>query len=109
MGKLPFKIKICSINFQKSHFNGDIEFHGKKFQFNIKPIIDKRVVKIPFDVIGVQNQNTLVRISGINGTYAEDHLKLDGKSSSLDIHSFPIFDEISKKYTMLDTIEIFFK
>ena len=45
----------------------------------------------------------------MNGVYAEDHLKLDGKSSSLEINSLPICDEISKSYTMLDTIEIFFK
>lgn len=109
MVKLPFKIKINSINFQKTYFDGVIEFHGKKSSFRLEPIVDKRVIKIPFDVIGVKHQNVLVRISGMNGIYAEDRLKLEGKSSSLEIHSFPICDEISKSYTMLDTIEIFFK
>ena len=109
MVKLPFKIKICSIDFQKTHFAGEVEFHEKKFPFSIKPSVENRLIRIPFDVIGVQNQISLVRISVINGVYSEDRLLVENKSSSLDIHSFPIFDEISKKYNMLDTIEIFFK
>ena len=109
MIKLPFKMKIISIDFHKTQFGGEIEFHEKKFPLKIYPIIDKQTIKIPFDVIGVQNQNALVRISGINGIYAEDHLTLEGKSSSLEIKSFSIFDEISDRYNMLDTIEIFFK
>jgi len=109
MVKLPLKMKILSIDFHKTQFDGEIEFHEKKFQLRIYPIVDKQTIKIPFDVIGVQSQNALVRISGINGIYAEDHLTLDGKSSSLEIRSFSIFDEISNRYNMLDTIEIFFK
>ena len=109
MGKLPFKIKILSIDFHKTQYDGEVEFHEKRFPLVIFPIVDKHTIKIPFDVIGVQSQNTLVRISGINGIYAEDHLTLVGKSSSLEIESFPIFDEISNRYNMLDTIEIFFK
>ncbi len=109
MVKLPFKMKIISIDFHKTQFGGEIEFHEKKFPLKIYPIVGKQAIKLPFDVIGVQNQNALVRISGINGIYAEDHLTLEGKSSSLEINSFPIFDEISDRYNMLDTIEIFFK
>ena len=109
MVKLPFKMKITSIDFHKTQFDGEIEFHEKKFPLEIYPITGKQTIKIPFDVIGVQNQNTLVRISGINGIYAEDHLTVEGKSSSLEIKSFSIFDEISNRYNMLDTIEIFFK
>ena len=109
MAKLPFKIKILSIDFHKTQFDGEIEFHEKKFPLMIYPIVGKQTIKIPFDVIGVQNQNTLVRISGISGLYAEAHLTLEGTSSSLEISSFPIFDEISDRYNMLDTIEIFFK
>ena len=109
MVKLPFKMKILSIDFHRPQYDGEIEFHEKKFPFEIYPITDQQTIKIPFDVIGVQNQNTLVRISGINGIYAEDHLTLEGKSSSLEIKSFSIFDEISNRYNMLDTIEIFFK
>ena len=109
MVKLPFKMKIISIDFHKTQYDGEIEFHEKKFPLVIYPTDDKHAIKIPFDVIGVQSQNTLVRISGINGIYAEDHLILEGKSSSLEINSFPIFDEISNRYNMLDTVEIFFK
>ena len=97
MIKLPFKIKILSIDFHKTQYDGEIEFHERKFPLIIYPIVDKQTIKIPFDVIGVQNQNALVRISGINGIYAEDHLRLEGKSSSLEIRSFPIFDEISNR------------
>ena len=109
MVKLPFKMKIISIDFTKTKFDGEIEFHETKFPLIIYPIVDKQTIKIPFDVIGVQNQNALVRVSGINGIYAEDYLKFEGKSSSLEIKSSSIFDEISNRYNMLDTIEIFFK
>ena len=109
MVKLPFKMKIISIDFHKTQYDGEIEFHEKKFPLVIYPTDDKHAIKIPFDVIGVQSQNTLVRISGINGIYAEDHLILEGKSPSLEINSFPIFDEISNRYNMLYTVEIFFK
>ena len=109
MVKLSSNMKILSIDFHKTQYDGEIEFHEKKFPLKIYPITDNQTIKIPFDVIGVQNLNALVRISGINGIYAEDHLTLEGKSSSLEIKSFPIFDEISDKYNMLDTIEIFFK
>ena len=53
MEKLPFKMKIISIDFQKTHFNGEIEFHGRKFPLSLQPNVDGRVIKIPFDVIGV--------------------------------------------------------
>ena len=109
MVKLPFKMKIISIDFHKTQFGGEIEFHEKKFPLKIYPIVGKQAIKLPCEVNGVQNQNALVRISGINGIYAEDHLTLECKSSSLEISSFPIFDEISERYNMLDTIEIFFK
>ena len=109
MVKLPFKMKILSIDFHKTRYDGEIEFHEKKFPLVIYPISDKKTIKIPFDVIGIQSQTCLVRISGINGIYAEDHLTFEGKSSSLEIESLPIFDEISNRYNMLDTIEIFFK
>ena len=85
MVKLPFKMKILSIDFHKTQFDGEIEFHEKKFPLRIYPIVDKQTIKIPFDVIGVQSQNILVRISGINGIYAEDHLTLEGKSPSLEL------------------------
>ena len=55
MVKLPFKMKIISIDFHKTQFDGEIVFHEKKFPLKIYPIVDKQTVKIPFDVIGVQN------------------------------------------------------
>ena len=109
MVKLPFKMKVVSIDFHKTQYDGEMEFHEKKFPLVSYPTVDKQTIKIPFDVIGVQSQNALVRVSGINGIYAEDHLALEGKSSSLEIRSVSIFDEISNRYNMLDTIEIFFK
>jgi len=108
MVKLPFKMKINSIDFQSPDFHGEIEFHEKKFPFKIMAVIEKQTIKLPFDVIGIKNQEALVRVSGMNGIYSEDHLKLEGKSSSLEIYSDGICDEIVKSYTMLDTIEIFF-
>lgn len=109
MVKLPFKIKISSINYHENYFDAEIEFHDKSYRMTIKSTNDESTIKIPFELIGVKGQNVLVRISGTTGIYFEDRAKFDGKSSSLDITSFSICDDISNKYDMLDTLEIFFK
>ena len=44
-------MKIISIDFNKTKFDGEIEFHEKKFPFIIYPITGKQTIKIPFDVI----------------------------------------------------------
>ncbi len=46
MVKLPLKMKILSIDFHKTQFDGEIEFHEKKFQLRIYPIVDKQTIKI---------------------------------------------------------------
>ena len=35
MVKLPFKMKIISIDFHKTQYDGGIEFHEMKFQIDI--------------------------------------------------------------------------
>ena len=53
MVKLPFKIKITSIDFHKTQFDGEIEFHEKKFPLRIYPIVDKQTIKIDSFILNI--------------------------------------------------------
>lgn len=109
MMKPPFKIKINTINYEVNNFNGKIEFYGKEYEYSIKKSTNENGIQIPFDILDNESKNVLVRISGMNGIYSEEHLDLLGYASSLDIKSSLIFDDILNKYNMFDTIELFFK
>lgn len=109
MVSLPFKIKITSIDIDNDGYYGEIEFHGKKYKLRIRPSDAKNEISIPFKVIGIKDQNPLVRVSGINGIYSQDNLRNTTEHDFLEIKSSLISEEIVKKYMMLDTIEIFFK
>ena len=107
--KLPFNIKIISLDYHETFFSGRIKFHEKPYNLKINHNTNEKTIKLPFDVIGVKNQNTLVRISADNGIYEEEHLKFIGKSKSMIIKSSDIFEEIMNKHAGLKTIEVFFK
>ena len=108
MVKLPIMIKIMSIDKHHDYCDGEIEFHDKKFMFKIAQNNEK-TLKIPFPIIGVKNQMTLLRISGINGVYSEENLKITGTSTFLEINSSQILDDIGQRFSMFDTFEFFFR
>ena len=108
MVKLPIKVKIIYIDKHDDYCNGEIELHDKKFMFKIIKN-DEKTLKIPFGTIGIKNQMTLLRISGVNGIYAEENLKIIGKSTFLEINSSQIFDDIGQRFSMFDTFEFFFR
>ena len=107
--KIPIKAKILILNFKDTYFDGQIELHEKKYDVIVKANSDKCFIKLPFQIIGVKNQNMLLRISARSGIYVEDHLYYDGKSERLEIESDIIFNDIINKHAGLDTIEIFFE
>ena len=108
MVKLPIMVKIMSIDKHDDYCDGEIEFHDKKFIFKIVKNYEK-TLKIPFDIIGVKNQMVLLRISGINGIYSEENLKITGTSTFLEINSSQILDDIGQKFSMFNTFEFFFR
>ena len=108
MVKLPIMVKIMSFNKHDDYCDGEIEFHDKKFMFKIFQN-DEKTLKIPFPIIGVKNQMILLRISGINGIYSEENLKITGTSTFLEINSSQILDDIGQRFSMFDTFEFFFR
>ena len=107
--KPPFKIKIIELSYHNLFFDGSIQFHEKTYKLHIQNEVNQKIIKLPFPILGVKNHNVLVRISGRNGIYVQDHLIFEGSSNSMEIESQIINEDITNKYAVLDTIEIFFR
>ena len=60
-------------------------------------------------MIGVTDEEILVRLSGPSGVYIEDRVEFDGQSQQIQIESDAIFHEVSYNQGKFDTIEIFVK
>ena len=107
--KIPFKLRVKYLNLNDDHFEGEALFHEKKYQVNIHAQVDKKTIKVPFRVIGVTDEEILVRVSGPSGAYAQDHIQFNGQSKWIEIESDIIFYEIANNQGKFDTIEIFVK
>jgi len=107
--KLPFKIKIKYLLSTNDHFEGKAEFHKKKYKIDIRAQNTEKFIKIPFSVIGIADEEMLVRISGPSGVYVQDHITLKEQSESIEIKSNSIYYEIENNQEKYDTLEIFVK
>ena len=105
--KLPFKLRVKYLNLNKDHFEGKVIFHEKEYNIDIHARVNGGTIKFPFPVIGVTDNDILVRISGPSGVYMQDHIQFKGQSKSIKIKSDYIFHEISNNQGKFDTIEIF--
>ena len=72
--KLPFQLKIKYLLTRDDHFEGKAEFHDKEYRINIQGQNEEKFLKIPFNVIGITEEEMLVRISGPSGVYVQDHM-----------------------------------
>ena len=107
--KIPFKLRMKYLNLNKDHFEGKALFHEKEYNIDIHTEADKKKIKVPFPVMGVTDEEILVRISGPSGVYVQDHVQFDGQSECIEIESDSIFYEVSNNQGKFDTIEIFVK
>ena len=107
--KLPFKLKVKFLNVQDEHFKGKAVFHEKEHSIDIHAEIDRKIIKVPFTVIGVTEDEILVRVSGPSGVYVQDHVKFNGNSEVIEIGSDAVFYEITNNQEKFDTLEIFVK
>ena len=105
--KLPFKLKVKFLNLLDSHFEGRAIFHEKEYSIDIHAETDKKIIRVPFPVMGITEEKILVRVSGASGVYVEDHLKFNGSSEGIEIGSDAIFYEIANNEIKFDTLEIF--
>tara|TARA_B110000263_G_C14891580_1_gene322016 strand:- start:85 stop:393 length:309 start_codon:yes stop_codon:yes gene_type:complete len=101
------KVKYLTKN--ENIFEGKIIFHGKECSINIHAQRNEKIIKVPFPVLGVTDNEILVRVSAATGVYLQDYLKFKGTSETLEIDSDLIFQEILSNEIKFDTIEIFVK
>ena len=105
--KIQFKLRVKYLNLNKDHFEGKAMFHEKEYNIDIHAEVDKKKIKVPFPVMGVTDEEILVRISGPSGVYVQDHVQFNGQSEWIEIESDSIFYEVSNNQGKFDTMEIF--
>ena len=105
--KLPLKLRLKYLNRNKDHFEGKVIFHEKEFAIDIHATTNTGTIKVPFQVIGVTDEDILVRVSGPSGVYAEEYMQFNKQSKKVKIESYCIFDEVSNNQEKFDTLEIF--
>jgi len=107
--KLPFKLKVKYLNATGDSFQGKAVFHEKEYPIKIHAENNEKIIKVPFPVIGISDNEILARVSGPSGVYVQDHIKFKGQSEWIEIDSDIIFFEISNSQHKFDTMEIFVK
>ena len=107
--KLPLKLKIKYLNAIENNFSGKAVFHNENYSINIHGQSNGKIIKVPFSIIGVTDDEILVRVSGPSGVYVQDHLKFNGESKWIEIDSDTLFSEIASNQNKYDTMEIFVK
>ena len=107
--KLPFKLRVKHLKHNDNHFEGKAIFHEKEYKVNIHAEVNKKRIKVPFPVMGVTDEEILVRISGPSGVYVQDYIPLSEESEWIEIESDAIFYEVANNQGKFDTIEIFVK
>tara|TARA_B100000678_G_scaffold90926_1_gene75757 strand:+ start:1032 stop:1364 length:333 start_codon:yes stop_codon:yes gene_type:complete len=107
--KLPLKLKIKYLNAIEDSFSGKAVFHDENYSINIHGQSNGKIIKVPFSIIGVTDDEILVRVSGPSGVYVQDHLKFNGESKLIEIDSDTLFSEIASNQNKYDTMEIFVK
>ena len=107
--KLPFKLKIKYLNANEDRLQGKAVFHEKDYPINIHAQNNEKSIKVPFSVMGITDDDILVRLSGPSGVYIQERVKFNGRSKSIEIDSEIIFYEISNSKHKFDTMEIFVK
>ena len=107
--KIPFKLRVKYLNLNEDHFEGKAIFHENEYKINIHAEVYKKRIKIPFPVMGVTENEILVRISGPSGVYVQDYIPLSGESEWIEIESDSIFYEVANNQGKFDTMEIFVK
>ena len=70
--KLPFKLKVKYLNANEGGFEGKAVFHEKEYSINIHAHTNEKTIKVPFPVMGVTDDEILVRVSGPSGVYVQD-------------------------------------
>ena len=103
--KLPLKMKVKYLIKNKNNFEGKTIFHHEEYSMNIHAQKNEKTITVPFPVLGVTDEEILVRLSAASGVY----VKFKGTTKNLEIDSDLIFQEIDNNEIKFDTLEIFVK
>ena len=74
--KLPFKLRIKYLNANEGGFQGKAIFHDIEYSINIHAQANEKIIKVPFAVMGVTDNEILVRVSGPSGVYRRRSCKI---------------------------------
>ena len=107
--KLPFKLKVKYLTKNKNNFEGKVIFHNEDHPIIIQAHSNEKMIKVPFSVLGITDDEILVRLSAASGVYVQDHVKFKNSTKNLEINSNLIFQEIDNNEIKFDTMEIFVK
>jgi effector-binding domain-containing protein len=107
--RLPFKLKIKYLNANANCFEGKAVFHEKEYHIKIYAENNEKNIKVPFPVIGLTDDEILMRMSAPSGVYVQDYVIFKGQSEFVEINSDTIFSEITNSQHKFDTMEIFVK
>ena len=105
--KPPIKFDFL-INLEKNDkLYGTAIFHGQEYKLVIKASKNFQKMKIPFNVLGIMNENHVVRFSGITGVYTQYRPKIEDSHDKIEIESSEILDDLCNQKQKYDTVEIF--
>ena len=105
--KPPIKFDFL-INLEKNDkLYGTAIFHGQEYKLVIKASKNFQKMKIPFNVLGIMNENHVVRFSGITGAYTQYRPKIEDSHDKIEIESSEILVDLCKQKQKYDTVEIF--
>ena len=107
--KLPLKLKVKYLTKNKNSFEGKAIFHNEEYAIRIHAQKNEKVIKVPFPVFTVADNEILVRFSAASKVYVQDYVKFKCTAKKLEIDSDLIFQEILNNEIKFDTMEIFVK
>ena len=98
-------IKIKRLDMFPNHFFGIAEINGQDYKINIQgqSVFRKNLIKLP---IKFKDEQPLLRLSGVNGSYFWDIVNYKGKSEWIEIDSDGILIYLRDHQDQIDTIDV---
>jgi len=98
-------IKIKRLDMFPNHFFGIAEINGEDYKINIqgRSVFRKNLIKLP---IKFKDEEALLRLSGITGSFFWDIVNYKGESEWVEIDSDGILYYLADHQDQIDTIDV---
>ncbi len=98
-------IKIKRLDMFPNHFFGIAEINGEDYKINIqgRSVFRKILIKLP---IKFKDEEALLRLSGITGSFFWDIVNYKGESEWVEIDSDGILYYLADHQDQIDTIDV---